>query len=69
VANNPEYLYGPLDGGAVAPQFWALDDIEFPIDVQIDRVVYVCYTLDEETSNYKYAGEKVLPRKKLGTGE
>ena len=69
MAKEPQYINGPLDGGVVAMQFQILDDIEFPIDVQFDRVVYVCYTLDEETRNYKYMGEKVLPRKKLGTGE
>ena len=66
---NPQYLYGPLDGGDVAPQFWMLDEIEFPTEVRDDSVTYVCYTLIEDTGNYKYAGEKVLPRKRLGTGE
>ena len=66
---DPTFIGGPWDGGKVAMPLWALDQIEYAADVQIDRVVYVCYTLDEQTSNYKYAGEKVLPRKKLGTGE
>ena len=66
---NPQYLYGPLDGGDVAMQFWMLDEIEFPIEVRDDTVTYVCYNLIEDTGNYKYAGEKVLPRKRLGTGE
>jgi hypothetical protein len=65
MGSQPEYINGPLDGGLVAMQFWMLDTIEFPIDVQIDRVVYVCYTLDDDTKNYRYAGEKSLPRKKL----
>lgn len=61
---TPEYINGPLDGGGVAIQFWMLDVIEFPIDYNDTDVIYVCYTLDEDTKNYIYNGQKVLPRKR-----
>jgi len=62
---DPTFIGGPWDGGKVAMPLWALDQIEYAADVQIDQVVYICYDLDEDTKNYIYKGQKILPRKQV----